>query len=194
MACWKRFALRDTPWDEKWHLIHIALNTTTKKSDLNEKLQQLGYVQINVSTWLSPYLQTDAIKTMLTELEITADITSMHGDFDTSVGIQAYMKDIYELDSLESQYTEFNRIYQPLHMQIKEDPAIIADGKALPLLHKLGFAYFGIASLDPMLPRTLLPNWPGDSSALLMRDLRNTLESAAWDYLKSIVKKECKNN
>jgi len=183
-SCWKRFALRNTLWEGKWHFVHIALNDAAKKSDLSEKLQQIGYVQINVQTWLSPYHQTEAVKSILGEINVEADTASVYGEFESSIGIDGFVEKTFGLSRLREQYAEFANAYQPLLARLSEDPSAITEGKALPILHKLGFAFFAVATGDPMLPRMLLPQWPGDQAAALMRDLRKILENTAWDYLK----------
>jgi len=184
-SCWKRFALRNTPWEGKWHFVHIALNDPTKKGDLSEKLQQTGYVQINMQTWLSPYHQTEAVNSILSDINVEADTASVYGEFEASIGMESFMEKTFGLSRLSEQYTDFISTYQPLLARLSEDSSATTEGKALPILHKLGFAYFAIATGDPMLPRMLLPEWPGDQAAALMRDLRKILENAAWEYLKN---------
>lgn len=183
-SCWKRFALRNMPWEGKWHFIHIALNDPEKKDDLSEKLQQTGYIQINVQTWLSPYYQPEAVNSILNEIEVEAYTISVYGEFEASIAMDSFMEKTFGLSRLREQYADFINTYQPLLARLIEDPSATTEGKALPILHKLGFAYFAIATGDPMLPRMLLPEWPGDQAAALMRDLRKVLENAAWEYLR----------
>jgi phenylacetic acid degradation operon negative regulatory protein len=183
-SCWKRLALRNTPWEDKWHIVNIALNDAMKKGNLSEKLQQIGYVQIDVQTWLSPYHQTEAFNSILSELNVEANTKSVYGEFESSIDIDSFVEKTFELSLLREQYTEFSSAYQALMDRLSEDPSAITEGKALPILNKLGFAYFAIAIGDPMLPRMLLPQWQGDQAAALMHDLRKILENAAWDYLK----------
>lgn len=183
-SCWKRFALRNMPWEGKWHFVHILLNDLTKKGDLSEKLQQVGYVQISIQSWLSTYHQEETVKSILGDIGVEADTASVYGELETNMDIVNFLEKTYGLSQLAEKYIEFTNSYRPLLAQLNEDPSIIKEGKALQELHRLGYAYFAIAAGDPMLPRMLLPEWPGDQAAALMRDLRKILESTSWDYLK----------
>lgn len=185
-SCWKRFALRNAPWEGKWHFVHIALNNPAKKADLSEKLQQAGYIQINVQTWLSPYHQTEVVKSILGDIGVEVDIASVYGEFEASTGMDVFLEKTYGLSWLAEQYSEFTSSYRPLLAKLHEDLSAAKEGKALQVLHRLGYAYFSIATGDPMLPRMLLPEWPGDQAAALMRDLRKILENASWEYLKDL--------
>lgn len=184
LSCWKRFALRNKPWEGKWYFIHIPLNDTAKKGEMSEKLRQVGFVQISVHTWLSPYHQTEAVNSILSEIDAKADAVSVYGELEARTGMDSFLEKTFELSRKREQYADFISAYQPQLARLSEDPSAAAEGKALPILHKLGFAYFAVATEDPMLPRMLLPDWPGDQAAALMRDLRNILENAAWEYLK----------
>jgi phenylacetic acid degradation operon negative regulatory protein len=184
-SCWKRFIMRNMPWEGKWHFVHIAPIDSAKKGELSEKFEQIGYVQINAQTWLSSYRQTKAINSILDEIGAKTDTVSVYGEFESNIGTDNFLEKTFGLSRLSKQYTDFTRTYQPLLSRLKDDPSEITEGKALPILHKLGYAYFANATKDPMLPRMLLPEWPGDQAAIIMRDLRRILETAAWEYLKN---------
>lgn len=185
-SCWKRCALRNAPWEGKWHFVHITLSDPAKKAELSEKLQQAGYIQINVQTWLSPYHQTEVVKSILGDIGLEADTASVYGELETSTGLEVFLEKTYGLSRLAEQYAEFTNFYRPLLAQLNEDLSAAKEGKALPVLHRLGYAYFSIATRDPMLPRMLLPEWPGDQAAAIMRDLRNILENESWKYLRDL--------
>ncbi len=183
-SCWKRFALRKIPWEGKWHFIHISLNDSTKRGELSEKLLQAGYVQINTQTWLSTYNRDDTVKSILGDIGVEADMASVYGELEVSMDMGRFLDKTYGLPKLAKKYIEFVNAYQPMLDQLNEDLSTVKEGKALQVLHGLGYAYFSIATGDPMLPRMLLPEWPGDQATALMNDLQKILESTSWEYLK----------
>lgn len=186
-SCWNRLNLRNSSWDGKWNFIHINLKDQTFKDVLHERLQRLGYFQINVQTWLSPYNQINELNDFVIELNTNIELASINGDFNASKGIKEFIELKVNLTNLNEQYITFLNQYEPLLTQLKDTSTSLMNGGSLPILHKLGYSYFAIALKDPMLPRLLLPIWKGDTAAILMKDLRQILVNATWEYLKNYI-------
>ena len=182
--CWKRMELRNSPWENNWHLIQGWLSDQAKKGELNSRLLQVGYVQIGSQTWISPYHLKEEAQAIQKELDVASKILSVYGELEIGMESDIFLEETFELRQLENQYSGFICKYQPVLDQLRGTDAIISEEKALQMLHKLGFSYFQIANADPMLPKKLLPQWAGDEAASLMKELRNILENAVWDYLK----------
>jgi len=54
---WKRYTLRNKPWNKKWYFINLEFGEEDKenRSTILEKLRQNGFGILGTNTWISPY-------------------------------------------------------------------------------------------------------------------------------------------
>jgi len=184
---WKRYSLRNIPWDGKWHFINIDFSEDKdQKVEVSEKLLQLGFVIMNSNLWLCPFHLKDEIKVISKTYGLEAVIVEIIGEITMAKGINKFIEDVYDLDVLKLQYKEFVKIYSEKLMQTKElckNDEFINSGKALILLQELGWNFHKITSEDAVLPMQLFPHWVGDEAVNIMNDFREILLPAAWKYL-----------
>ena len=182
---WQRLSMRKSDWNHNWHMVNISISDFDKRDLIDERIQQFAYVRVDAQTWVGPYQHLEEIKSVLNELAEDTNLISITGALDSNLDIERHLMNKYRLAQLYPLYENFNQTYQTLLIDIEDDQTILSNGNSLSILHKLGYAYFGIASNDPMLPQSILPNWPGDQAAELMQKLRTHIEAYAWDYLKN---------
>lgn len=185
---WKRFALRQQPWDGNWHTATLFLEDAARKTEATETMEELGYAQLSGTQFLGPREQLVRIKECFAELQIHCSIVSVQGEFRTDTGINAFLESTFMLAELQPAYISFIGKYQQMLDQVKAESLedmFVKQGKALPILNRLGWEFFRIASRDAMLPKALCPDWEGERAAFLMRDLRAVLDDSAWLYLKN---------
>jgi len=185
---WKRYSLRHQPWDQNWHLVNLNFNEANKESrnDVSDRLKQLGFGLLSANTWITPYYQPDEILELLKEFNISQSTVEMYGKITAHQELEAFVESIFHLKKLEEPYQNFVREFKPKFEETKkicQEESFIKEGRALPLMHALGWEFFFIAAEDAALPVSLRPFWAGDEAARLMRDYRNILLDAVIKYL-----------
>ncbi|HYE10277.1 MAG TPA: PaaX family transcriptional regulator C-terminal domain-containing protein, partial [Patescibacteria group bacterium] len=158
-----------------------------QKTEIADNLQQLGFAILNTNTWLCPYNQRNEIKGLAEKFGLETAIVEFFGEMTVGKDMKQFLDDTYKLDILKSKYKAFINVYGEKLKQTKEickEHQFIDRGQGLPLLHELGWNFFNIASEDAVLPKQLYPFWEGDEAAAIMRDFREILLEASWQYLK----------
>ncbi|MCO5388327.1 hypothetical protein [Desulfosporosinus sp.] len=79
---WKRYALRNEPWNKKWYLVNLEFREENKanRSTILEKLHQLGFGILSANTWICPYCQTDELQKISTEFNMNTGVVEMNGE------------------------------------------------------------------------------------------------------------------
>ncbi len=190
---WKRYRLRQLPWEGKWDVLNIDFQEVQpQRLEVIDKLHQLGFATINTNTWLCPYHQPTAIKALTKKFGLDNGIVEIYGELVVHKEMSIFIEEVYSLKALVPQYQQFINKYQAKLEQAKGLEAknkLIAGEQALPLLHEFGWEFFAIAANDPVLPKQLHPGWEGDEAASMMRDSRARLLQAVWDYLEGGISK-----
>ena len=187
MHFFKRYVLRNSPWDNKWYFINAEITAATKdnKAEFLDKLQQLGFAQVNTYTWVTPYYQYEEVWDLIRKYHFTDAIVEIHGEMKIHKDMNKFLNDIYHIEKLKTAYRSFIDTYSGKLQEIRQlykEPSFVENGLALPILNELGWSFFSIASDDAALPRQILPEWEGDQAALLMRELRGLLLEATYVY------------
>lgn len=177
---WIRYQLRNKDWNRKWYSINIVFGELHRdsKSEIYQRLQQLGFALISGTTWISPYQRSEEIKSLINQYGMRDNITEIYGELRIHKDMSVFLDEVYDLNKLRSLYQGFIKTFQEYM-----DKNITEAEVALPLLHDLGWTFFGIASTDCALPRDILTSWEGDQAAFIMRVLREKLLAVALPYL-----------
>ncbi|KUO51116.1 MAG: hypothetical protein APF76_16615 [Desulfitibacter sp. BRH_c19] len=186
---WKRYTLRNKTWDKKWHLLNLNFGEENKENRpvVLERLQQIGFGVLGTNTWITPYCQTNDIQNILTEFNMNTGVVEMYGELTIYQDMYSFVESVFHLKELEKLYKNFINTFSEKFEEIKkiyQEEWFIGGGKALPLLHSLGWEFFNIASEDVMLPKALYPEWEGDEAAQLMLEFRSILLESTIKYLK----------
>lgn len=184
---WKRYKLRNSGWNNKWHFINADFLEGRKdiRAEFLDKLEQCGYVQINTSTWISPYLQGEDVWGLIKEYGMDEGVVEIYGEMKIHRDMNRFLEDVYGIGRLKIMYREFIDAHEGKLDEIRnmcEDRNFINNGLALPILHELGWNFFETASEDALLPKELLPEWEGDRAAYIMRESRIMLLEATNRY------------
>ena len=185
---WNRYRLRNSDWDKSWYFINVDFTESKKsiKSEFLDKLEQFGFAQINIKTWISPYHQYEEVLALIKEYDLDDGVVEIYGEMKIHKDIKRFLDEVYGIGKLKTKYREFIDTYETRLAEISKvykDEDFINNGQALPMLHELGWCFFGIASEDAVLPKEVLPVWEGDKAACVMRELRKMLLEAAYKYL-----------
>ena len=185
---WKRYALRNKPWDKKWYLLNLEFGEKHKedRAVMLERLQQIGFGVLNTNTWITPYYQPDEIQKFIMEFNVGKGLVEMHGDMIIHQDGFSFVEEVFDFKKLEKLYKNFIETFGEKFEETKkisEEKWFIDNGHALPLLHAIGWEFFFIATVDAAIPKSLYPEWAGDEAALLMRDFRSIILEATTKYL-----------
>lgn len=110
----------------------------------------------------------------------------MYGEITIHQDTESFLDRIFHLKDLEEPYKQFVETFSVRFEETKKicrEEVFILEGKALPLMHALGWEFFFIAAEDAALPKELKPHWAGDEAARLMKEYRNILLDATRKYL-----------
>ena len=185
---WKRYTLRNKPWDEKWYLINLEFGEVEKetRSTILEKLRQNGFGVLGTNTWISPYHQSNEFYTTITKSYINIKAVEMYGDMTIHEDMVSFIDRVFHLKKLEKPYENFIKVFSNKLEKTKklaQDEWFVEGGHSLPLLHSLGWEFLSIAIDDATLPKALYPSWEGDAAAQLMTEFRKILLEATIKYL-----------
>lgn len=192
---WKRYARRNSPWDSKWHLVNLELGEAQKdaRNEVSERLKALGFGLLAANTWISPYYQYEGISEIISEFDLSKNMLELVGEMKVHQDRASFVESIFHIRKLEDPYIKFIKTFETQYEEIKKvyrEEAFINEGKALPLMHALGWEFFFIAAEDAALPKALWPNWAGDEAVRLMAEFRKILLEAASGYLAKFNQKE----
>lgn len=188
MQFFKRFQLRNQEWDNMWYFVNIDFTGESKeiKTEYLDKLQQMGFAQMNANTWISPFHQSKGVWELSEKYGLEDSIVEIHGEMKIHKDMDKFLDSIYGIERLRNAYMDFVNNYssklEEIRQLYKED-SFIENGLAFPILHELGFSFFRIAADDAVVPRQILPEWEGDKAALIMKELRELLLGATYQYL-----------
>lgn len=185
---WQRYALRHQPWDQHWHLLNLNFTEDNRdlRSDVIERLKQIGYGLLSTNTWISPYNQLKEIEDLFKEFNISKSSVEMHGKITIYQDRESFMESVFHMKNIEEQYKNFVESFKAQFEETKgiyQQEAFVLEGKALPLMQALGWEFFFIAAEDAALPLALHPFGAGDEAARLMREYRFILLDATRKYL-----------
>lgn len=193
MHFFRRYQLRNTPWDQKWYFINVEFTGDTRENKVEflDKLQQQGFAQVNTNTWITPYHQYDEVWKLLEKYSLADAIVEIHGEMKVHKDMDKFLDDVYGINKLRESYQTFIDTYNSKVEEVSQlckEKNFVENGLAFPILHGLGFSFFNIASDDAALPREILPEWEGDKAARIMKELREKLLDATYRYLEKFNK------
>lgn len=185
---WKRYKLRNNPWNEKWYLVNLEFGDEHKKNrmDILERLQQTGLGVLNTNTWITPYYQPDEIQKIISRFNMSTGVLEMHGEINIHNTIDSFVENAFQLEKLKKKYINFMEAFSEQFIgtrKIYQEEWFTAGGHALPLLHAIGWEFFSIVTEDPALPKSLYPVWIGDEAAQLMIEYRGILLESMHKFL-----------
>lgn len=185
---WKRYRLRHSDWNNMWYFINIEFTDDNKqrKVEFFDKLQQQGFAQINTSTWVTPYHQSDDLWSLIEKYHLGNCVTEIYGEMTIHKDMDKFLDDTFGVKKLRVSYKKFIADFSKRLVEVKLQSSaadFVEKGLALPVLHELGWNFFAISSDDAVLPKQILPDWEGDTAALIMKEMREILSDASYKYL-----------
>lgn len=160
------FGRQHPPWDGRWLLLVLSVPETRRESRyrLRVRLTWAGFAAIGAGTWLSPWAdREDEALAALDELDLRHLARSFVGAPGEARDPRSLAAEAWDLTSVEAAYERF------IDVHARTAPG--GDADAFAALTRLVHEWRAFPSLDPGLPRELLPaRWEGQTAAELFHD------------------------
>lgn len=177
-------------WDRGWHLLMVppnALDAETREK-LRRELVWQGFGAASPTVFAHPNGDEGAMHRLLAELGVADKVVHMKATHDRAGGFGALrelVRSFWDVDQLEHDYAVFLDHFRPVWQSLEgvesPDPRIAFLVRTL-MIHD----FRRILLRDPMLPPDLLsPDWPGQESRMLTRNLYRRLLGPSEAYLMS---------
>lgn len=162
-----KLLMRERSWDGRWHIVTFDIPERFRYSRdvLRKTLLSLGYGTLHTSVMISPYDKGEEIKETVKEYGIEDYVEFFSAKYESNKNIKDLVPKIWDLKWLERQYNKFISIYVPELGELKKK---VAEGDNIDPSYaflkgvELNDYFSRIISVDPHLPRELLPNdWIG---------------------------------
>lgn len=175
-----RHALRQSGWDGTWHLLTIVgfNKSDYDNQDIVDELNECGLRELNNNVWATPYPIDEAVFALLDTRGFR--YIKIMGGIQPNFNPDELLDNAFKLSDISHLYSAFLRKADEVQHDIDE----LRGGVLLPVLFELGWDFYDAATSDPALPKTLLPEWDGDSAAALMKTLRPLLVREITGYFK----------
>lgn len=189
MQFWKRYRLRNEPWNGKWYFVHLhhASGEIDGYAEFTDKMEQLGFSVLHSNTWVSPYRNEEEVHRLIERFGIRDHLVEIDGEMTIHQELPQFLDDQFNIGHLRSLYRSYMDTFRPKFADFQkqiQDERFIENGHSLPLLNELGWNFFRIASGDIVLPRQLLGQWEQDEAVMLFKQFREALLPHIYDFLK----------
>jgi phenylacetic acid degradation operon negative regulatory protein len=149
------------PWDGQWHMVIYSVPETDRalRDDVRKELTWLGFGPLASSTWISPRDRLSLVVERFGDHpQLRLDLLSCKSSglpHDREMAARCW-----DLDTLNSDYTQFLRTYRPMLPRLRS--AQLTPAEALVTRTELIHDYRKFPFRDPDLPVELLPGgWRG---------------------------------
>jgi len=163
-----RMELRQREWDKQWNLLSVINFNKSEYENLIiiEELAECGLREINNNTWITPHKIDEDIIHLLKSQNLS--YLNFSGTFNSNLDIDSVINETFGINELRKKYFKFLT-----KIENNKDGLNVADpASLLPILFEIGWDFYDIATIDPVLPRELLNVWQGDQAANEMKIFR----------------------
>lgn len=157
------FAFQRKKWDKKWRLVIFDIEEKQRKARdiLRAKLKELGFGKWQRSVYISPHDFAQDIREFLESWSLTDEVFVLEANVLSLAQARALAKKVWPLVKINTQYERIIKRWEE-RMDKDEDK----------LRKQIKSRYFDILSIDPLLPKELLPkDWLGEKTRRLVERL-----------------------
>jgi phenylacetic acid degradation operon negative regulatory protein len=178
----------DQPWSGEWLLLTYTIPEEDRhlRDQLRDRLTWLGFGSLGNGLWISPHDVEDEIREVSRSLGITDRVECFRGEAVGSTDPERLVARCWDLPAVNARYEEFIQSYSPQFRACRaaQQEGSLDPERAYVLRFELIHEYREFPSLDPFLPRALLPeNWAGECAAHLFKTFHELLAGPADQYV-----------
>jgi len=177
-------------WDRGWHLLMLPPNALDgeAREKLRRELVWQGFGAAANNVFAHPNCDESAMHRLLAELGVADKVVHMKATHDRAAGygpLRELVRGFWDVDQLERDYAGFLDRFRPVWQAL--DGADQPDPRVCFVLRTLMIHDFRrILLRDPMLPPDLLPpDWPGQESRMLTRNIYRRIRQPSEAFLMS---------
>jgi phenylacetic acid degradation operon negative regulatory protein len=169
-------------WDGRWLLVYARIPESDRRARhvVRSRLAWAGFGSLGAGLWISPHPdREDEAISVLREAGVAVDAHVFVARRSGLAEVQVMVAGAWDLGAIEEQYEVFLEEFRPA-----APPDVLA--RQVELVH----AWRRFPSIDPVLPRELLPTrWSGLKAARLFADRHQRWSAAAeqeWERLNDL--------
>ena len=191
----RAFDIEHKKWDGKWRLVAYSVpeGSRTLRDRFREKLQSLGFANLNASLWISPRDFHSEIMGFTKGNKMTAYVETFEADYSGIRRPKDFAATLWNIGDLERRYQAYVDKYAALRSKFTRSAR-----KGREVDHAACFAdrfcltaeYVALRLVDPMLPPELLPTgWVGVRAKRLHDEMWSVLEPSANKFIDAVLQK-----
>lgn len=182
----------DETWDGSWYLVTYSIPEEDRelRDRLRVRLAWLGCGSLGGGVWISPHDVHDSIAEFVGELGIEEQVEVFRAHHMGFSDAGRLVATCWDLATVGRRYTQFIRRFNPLFLESRsaEKRGSLSSEDAYVRRFELIHEYRQFLSLDPYLPRPLLPpNWGGECAAWLFEKYHDLLSEHADRYVDAVL-------
>ena len=165
------------PWDRRWRIVAIVSKLGPSLRPLQRQLKELGYRRLSRGVYLCAANVSVPTKELLINHHWLNQVAMIESRSLVGSDDQVLARNLWGLEELVNEYEQFITLSQRLLSSSRRNLVLLQQAK-------FGFksvfdAYFKLQTLDPLLPRALLPpNWRGEEAKSLFFRLVDLAKTA----------------
>ncbi|MDT3427396.1 phenylacetic acid degradation operon negative regulatory protein [Paenibacillus forsythiae] len=170
--------LYNREWDGTWYalLFNIPEKDRRKRNQLRSRMSQTGFGLLYPNVFVSPWNHKKEVEEFIQQLEITGYVSLLYGQMLLGGVAKEKVPQLWELDKLARVYEEKRRWFQDEFLIEAEPLSAKSDAEIFNYFLTVGEVIAELYLLDPMLPKSLLPDhWQGARILLELQQYLNRI-------------------
>lgn len=183
---------RDEPWDGQWLVLAYSIPEGRRqvRDRLRDRLAWLGFGSLGNGLWISPHdVEAEAVE-LGRAMKLERRLVCFRGPGVGFTEAAQLVSTCWDLDGINRRYEQFiarwTEPYERCRSALADERMSLEE--CFELRFRLIHEYREFPSLDPYLPRSLLPeNWAGECAAQLFRVFHDLLVAPADRWVDSVL-------
>jgi phenylacetic acid degradation operon negative regulatory protein len=166
-------------WDGRWSIVTVSIPERRRgvRDRLRTRLHWLGCGMMGNGVWISPHDVRHAVGELTEQFRGGARVDVFRGPHLGPGDAATLVRRCWDLDAIAARYDAFVRRWRPESCRVPRD----CFARRFALVHE----YRAFPSIDPYLPRELLPtDWAGDRAARVFERCQALLADAAEQHVR----------
>ena len=175
-------------WDGNWTIVIPGgqISSLSLRTELRRELEWAGFGRVSPRLFLHPRPDTGTLDEILARLRLSNDVMALRArdlDSSTSLSVNAFTSECWNLDRVAEQYRKFLTSFRPLLPMLAFKRGLDPE-TAFVVQTLLIHSFRRVILHDPRLPPALLPqDWPGHAAYDLCRQVYRRTHRPAVSYL-----------
>ncbi|WP_367318794.1 PaaX family transcriptional regulator C-terminal domain-containing protein [Streptomyces sp. HUAS ZL42] len=182
--------LKPARLEDGWVIVSFSVPEAEreKRYTLRKRLVWLGMGQLESGLWIAPARVLPTVLKWVRRLGLEQYVDAFTAHHEGLGDTTALVRRAWNLEELAASYDNYLRSWSPVLTSVREPDGISEPGDAFAVYTLALEQWMRFPYLDPGLPAQLLPTgWHGEAAQELAHELRELLETMAFEYVASTV-------